>query len=149
MLLYTVKYRIKLDGRHEMIGIRGCKPTGKPRAARASASVLPDLYRTLQDVAKQKKISVAWVIRDAAEKYIVDQWPLGGTTLTVKTLCATQQAEEQKDTSVPMLEASKTTSSRRLASETTKPSARDLKQDKLLLRQTLRWSPGGISCIFY
>lgn len=75
VLLYTVKYRIKLDGRHEMIGIRGCKPTGKPRAARASASVLPDLYRTLQDVAKQKKISVAWVIRDAAEKYIVDQWP--------------------------------------------------------------------------
>lgn len=55
---------------------QGRKPTGKPRAARASASLPPDLYSTLQDIAKQKKVSVAWVIRDAAEKYIADQWPL-------------------------------------------------------------------------
>ena len=31
---------------------------------------------TLQEIAKQKKVSVAWVIRDAAEKYIAEQWPL-------------------------------------------------------------------------
>lgn len=43
---------------------------------RASASLPPELYRTLQDIAKQKKVSVAWVIRDAAEKYIAEQWPL-------------------------------------------------------------------------
>ncbi|MBO9722484.1 ribbon-helix-helix domain-containing protein [Xanthomonas phaseoli] len=55
---------------------RGRKPTGKPRAARASASLPPEIYQTLQAIAKQKKVSVAWVIRDAAEKYIVAQWPL-------------------------------------------------------------------------
>lgn len=55
---------------------RGRKPTGKPRATRASASLPPELYNTLQDIAKQKKVSVAWVIRDAAEKYIAEQWPL-------------------------------------------------------------------------
>lgn len=55
---------------------RGRKPTGKPRATRASASLPPELYATLQDIAKQKKVSVAWVIRDAAEKYIEEQWPL-------------------------------------------------------------------------
>lgn len=59
-----------------MTARRGRKPTGKPPAARASASLPPDLYRTLQDIAKQKKVSVAWVIRDAAEKYIAEQWPL-------------------------------------------------------------------------
>lgn len=55
---------------------RGRKATGRPRAKRATASLPPDIYRTLQDIAKQKKVSVAWVIRDAAEKYIADQWPL-------------------------------------------------------------------------
>lgn len=55
---------------------RGRKPSGKPKATRASASLPPELYSTLQDIAKQKKVSVAWVIRDAAERYIADQWPL-------------------------------------------------------------------------
>lgn len=55
---------------------RGRKPTGKPRAMRASASLPPEIYSTLQDIAKHKKVSVAWVIRDAAEKYIAEQWPL-------------------------------------------------------------------------
>lgn len=59
-----------------MVAKRGRKPTGKPRAARASASLPPEVYSTLQDIARQKKVSVAWVIRDAAEKYIADQWPL-------------------------------------------------------------------------
>lgn len=61
-----------------MVTKRGRKPTGKPRAARATASLSPEIYSTLQDIAKQKKVSVAWVIRDAAEKYIAEQWPLFG-----------------------------------------------------------------------
>lgn len=55
---------------------RGRKPTGKPHATRASVSLPPELYSTLQEIAKQKKVSVAWVIRDATEKYIAEQWPL-------------------------------------------------------------------------
>lgn len=45
-------------------------------ALRASVSFPPDLYRTLEQLAKQKKVSIAWVVRDAAEKYVADQWPL-------------------------------------------------------------------------
>lgn len=59
-----------------MVTKRGRKPTGKPRATRASASLPPEIYSALQDIAKQRKVSVAWVIRDAAEKYIAEQWPL-------------------------------------------------------------------------
>jgi metal-responsive CopG/Arc/MetJ family transcriptional regulator len=40
---------------------------------RASISFPPDLYGTLEKIAKQKKVSLAWVVRDAAEKYVADQ----------------------------------------------------------------------------
>ena len=50
-------------------------------ALRASISFPPDLYHTIEQLAKQKKVSVAWVIRDAAEKYIAEQWPLFEKTL--------------------------------------------------------------------
>lgn len=39
-------------------------------ASRASVTFPPDLYRTLEAIAKSKKVSVAWVVRDAAEEYI-------------------------------------------------------------------------------
>lgn len=45
---------------------------------RASISFPPDLYETLEELAKQKKVSLAWVVRDAAERYIVDQRPPTG-----------------------------------------------------------------------
>lgn len=35
-----------------------------------------ELHDTLARLAKDKKVSVAWVIRDAAEKYVGEQWPL-------------------------------------------------------------------------
>ena len=40
---------------------------------RASISFPPDLYTTLENLAKQKKVSLAWVVRDAAEKYVADR----------------------------------------------------------------------------
>lgn len=52
---------------------RGRPATGRPRATRVSVSLPPDICRTLQDIAKQKKVSVAWVVRDAAERYIEEQ----------------------------------------------------------------------------
>ena len=39
-------------------------------AVRASITFPPDLYETLEEIAKQKKVSLAWVVRDAAERYI-------------------------------------------------------------------------------
>ena len=41
-------------------------------AVRASISFPPALYETLELVAKQKKVSLAWVVRDAAEKYVAN-----------------------------------------------------------------------------
>lgn len=58
---------------------RALKPHPETRttsAPRASVTFPPDLYRTLEEIAKRKKVSVAWVVRDAAEKYVADQWPL-------------------------------------------------------------------------
>lgn len=56
---------------------KGNKVKRKSRAAiRASVGFPPELHETLERLAKQKKVSLAWVIRDAAEKYVGDQWPL-------------------------------------------------------------------------
>ena len=44
-------------------------------AVRASISFPPDLYETLEKLAKQKKVSLAWIVRDATEKYAADQSP--------------------------------------------------------------------------
>jgi len=48
---------------------------------RVSVSFPPELYKTLELLAKKKKVSTAWVVREAAEKYVADQWPLFGTSL--------------------------------------------------------------------
>ena len=54
------------------------KTTGQPRA---SVTFPPELYKTLESLAKNKKVSLAWIVREAAEKYVADQWPLFGATL--------------------------------------------------------------------
>lgn len=76
----AVKCCIELRSSEIMAAKRGRRPSDKPRATRASASLPPELYAMLQEIAKQKKVSVAWVIRDAAEKYIAEQWPLFAQT---------------------------------------------------------------------
>jgi predicted DNA-binding protein len=53
--------------------------TQKPkisRSPRTSVTFPPDIYQTLEDLAKKRKVSVAWIVRDAAEKYVAEQWPL-------------------------------------------------------------------------
>lgn len=45
-------------------------------SVRASISFPRELYQTLEDIARQKKVSLAWVVRDAAEHYVSDKWPL-------------------------------------------------------------------------
>jgi predicted DNA-binding protein len=44
---------------------------------RASISFPPDIYEALETLAKQKKVSLAWVVREASEKYIAEQKPAG------------------------------------------------------------------------
>ncbi len=52
------------------------RPATPLKTARASVSLPLDLRQTLEQIAVQKKVSFAWVMRDAAEKYVADQWPL-------------------------------------------------------------------------
>ncbi len=43
---------------------------------RASVTFPADLYAELERIAEEKKVSVAWVVRDAVEKYVEAQYPL-------------------------------------------------------------------------
>jgi hypothetical protein len=43
---------------------------------RATISFPLDVYETLENIAKEKKVSLAWVVREASEKYIDEKWPL-------------------------------------------------------------------------
>ncbi len=36
----------------------------------------PGQYKILADLARQNKVSIAWVVRDAVDKYVADKWPL-------------------------------------------------------------------------
>ena len=40
---------------------------------RASISFPPDIYEVLEQLARQKKVSLAWVVRDAVERYVGEQ----------------------------------------------------------------------------
>jgi metal-responsive CopG/Arc/MetJ family transcriptional regulator len=56
---------------------KGMRPESDPVASvRATISFPPDIYETLETIAKEKKVSLAWVVREATEKYIVEKWPL-------------------------------------------------------------------------
>lgn len=55
---------------------RVAKSGDEAKMPRASVSFPPELYATLERIAKEKKVSVAWVVREAAEKYVGSQWPL-------------------------------------------------------------------------
>jgi len=52
---------------------RSAKPKDESKSTRTSVSFPHELYRTLESIAKQKKVTVAWIIRDAAEKYVNEQ----------------------------------------------------------------------------
>ena len=51
---------------------RGLKAQN-PTWVRASISFPPDIYESLKEIAQQKKVSLAWVVRDAAEKYMASE----------------------------------------------------------------------------
>lgn len=47
----------------------GIVTAGGRAAVRASVSFPSDLYGALEEIARHKKVSLAWVIREAAEQY--------------------------------------------------------------------------------
>jgi predicted DNA-binding protein len=45
----------------------------KKGPVRASISFPPGIYQNLERLAKEKKVSLAWVVREAAERYVADE----------------------------------------------------------------------------
>lgn len=46
------------------------------RSPRLSVTIPPETYESLERIAKKKKVSLAWVVRDATERYVSDELPL-------------------------------------------------------------------------
>ena len=46
------------------------------KTMRASVSLPQELYGELSLLAKRKKVSLAWIIREAAEEYIKNNYPI-------------------------------------------------------------------------
>ena len=57
-----------------------------PKSSRASISFPSDLYAEIELLALQKKVSVAWVIRDAAERYVADEFKKIGNAVQARLL---------------------------------------------------------------
>lgn len=61
--------------------IRGTKRKDKPQQddgepVRATISFPSDVYRALEDIARKKKVSIAWVVREASELYLAKKRPV-------------------------------------------------------------------------
>jgi predicted transcriptional regulator len=52
------------------------RPAQNEPSPRTSVTFSHDVYSSLERIAKKKKVSLAWVIRDAAERYVADEAPL-------------------------------------------------------------------------
>ena len=53
--------------------------TGLPkgeRSPRLSVTIPIETYDSLERIARKKKVSLAWVVRDAADRYVSDELPL-------------------------------------------------------------------------
>lgn len=59
-----------------MITNRKPKVPASKRMTRMSVGFPSELFQTLEQIAEQQKVSVAWIVRDAAERYVSDRWPL-------------------------------------------------------------------------
>ncbi|MBX9658836.1 MAG: hypothetical protein K2X00_09735 [Nitrospiraceae bacterium] len=62
------------------------------RATRASVSFPSNVYGSLGAIARRKKVSLAWVVRDAAEKYVAEEAKEGSSErLSDKTARKTER----------------------------------------------------------
>ena len=43
---------------------------------RATISFPPEMYETLERIARDKKVSLVWVVREAVDTYLGEKWPL-------------------------------------------------------------------------
>lgn len=55
------------------------KPETPPKvdkSPRQSVTFTPEIYAALEQLSKEKKVSIAWVVREAAERYVAEETPL-------------------------------------------------------------------------
>ncbi|MBO7411127.1 MAG: ribbon-helix-helix protein, CopG family [Ottowia sp.] len=52
--------------------------TPAERTVRASVSFPEDQYAELERIAQEQRVSLAWVVREAVQSYLVQRWPLLG-----------------------------------------------------------------------
>jgi hypothetical protein len=57
-------------------------PKGE-RSPRLSVTIPAETYGSLERIARKKKVSLAWVVRDAADRYVSDELPLFRETRNV------------------------------------------------------------------
>ena len=43
---------------------------------RPTISFPPDIHDALERIARDKKVSLSWVVRDAVDVYLAEKWPL-------------------------------------------------------------------------
>ena len=52
------------------------KKARRPARVRITISFPPDMHDTLEQIASEKKVSLAWVVREAVDTYLGEKWPL-------------------------------------------------------------------------
>lgn len=55
---------------------KAAKKARARKTVRTSVTLPRELYESLGLLAKDKRVTVAWIIRDASEKYVGEAWPL-------------------------------------------------------------------------
>lgn len=68
---YSAPHWCKMKHTRKNTGVRS-----QPKAKRMSITVPPDHHDELSRLADQKKVSVAWLVREAVEKYLAANAPL-------------------------------------------------------------------------
>ncbi len=61
-----------------MVAKRHTRKVRRGSQPRVSVTFPPELYGTLVDLARKRKVSVAWIVRDAADRYVAAQPALAG-----------------------------------------------------------------------
>lgn len=54
----------------------GSRNAAEGRTVRASVSFPEDQYAELERIARSKRVSLAWVVREAVCEYLDSRWPL-------------------------------------------------------------------------
>lgn len=58
------------------MSVRRAKQVKRAKTRRTSVSFSAEHYAELQRLAEQKRVSLAWVVRDAIDRYIAAEAPL-------------------------------------------------------------------------